>query len=507
MSNNRGNRLFRMEAKKKRGKDGTHGLLLVVLLVIVIAAHVFQLADVPTGLYADETSIGYNAARVAQAGVDEYGIRFPVYFRAFGEYKNPTYVYAVALIFRLFGISEFNLRLASAIFYIAGLILTFLLVSKVFKKSKAVEIYTIVAFGFLPVYFTLSRVSFEVISQLPWIAAANLCIWLLFYDERKGRFVVLKSIVCGLIMGTSIYTYSTARLLSFLMLVILWAVYFKRSTIKRLAVVTSTFLISLAPYAVFVLTHRGATTSRFRIISYMDDPISFGQKVHIFGRNFIEYWSPSFLVLHGDANLRHSSGPGGIIFLTIFILFLVGLFSIFRHRQELSKFTVFLAVNLLASPIAAAMTSESVPHALRSLLIGYYIFLFSCYGLAFLLSLRNYRKKTMLVGCLSVLLVFEIIIYQLHYFLIYPSKSIDAMESYDVKGSLQIAIAQDPQKILFVNNPAPTYANLEFSKLLVDNPDELAIEVTEQPVPALNSCVLYHRWDEKEIDKSPAESP
>ncbi|MGZ7041112.1 MAG: hypothetical protein ACXVH7_04900, partial [Thermoanaerobaculia bacterium] len=54
----------------------------------------------PPGFYLDEASIGYNALTIAQHGVDEQGERFPLYFRAFGEYKNPTYVYLMAGVFR-----------------------------------------------------------------------------------------------------------------------------------------------------------------------------------------------------------------------------------------------------------------------------------------------------------------------------------------------------------------------------------------------------------------------
>ena len=46
------------------------------------------------GLYVDEASIGYNAWTIAHFGVDEHGIHFPLFFEAFGEYKNPIYVYA-----------------------------------------------------------------------------------------------------------------------------------------------------------------------------------------------------------------------------------------------------------------------------------------------------------------------------------------------------------------------------------------------------------------------------
>src|SRR5260221_9642839 len=89
----------------------------VLLVVIIVFFHVWKLSELPRGLYADETSIGINAASISQHGYDQYGAAWPVFFKAFGEYKNPLYIYATAGIFKFFGISEFNLRVTSALFF------------------------------------------------------------------------------------------------------------------------------------------------------------------------------------------------------------------------------------------------------------------------------------------------------------------------------------------------------------------------------------------------------
>lgn len=493
-------------------------LIAIVLWLIVIAAHVFRLADVPAGLYMDESSIGYNAALIAQEGVDEYGVRFPTYFKAFGEYKNPIYIYASALLFKLFGVSVFNLRLTSCLFFLAGLFFTLLLTARLFPKNRFIQLYTLISLGFLPVFFVLSRVSFEAISQLTWVAATNLLVWLTFHGEhqadipksdRKNRHDYLKATVCGLLLGTSIYTYSTARLLSGLMLISLWAVYFsKKDSFKQLRLITITFLIALVPYLYFVRFHRGATTGRFKIISYLDDPISTPRKVFIFIQNYFEYWSPDFLLLSGDANLRHSIGHGGIIFGVTLLLFLVAIAAFLLRKprsgnQQLNRFTLFLSFNLLASPVAASLTSESVPHSLRSLLLGYYILLVSCYGLAFIQQIKDRRLKRGLLIGLSCLLVFEVAASQIYYFGAYPAKSIGAMESFDIQTSLQRAIAQNPDEIIFVNQPAAAYANLAFYTYLVDNPQNIPLTVSPEPeLTASNTCILYHKNNESALDSS-----
>ncbi len=152
------------------------------------------------------------------------------------------------------------------------------------------------------------------ISQLTWISGANLCIWIIFHEKDRNRKENLKTLACGLILGTSIYTYSTARLLTFLMLISLWIIYFKRDNIRKLALITSSFFISLVPYILFTINNPGATTGRFSSISYIDDSMPLITKSLTFLHNLLAYWSPDFLIIHGDTNLRHSTGLWGNYF-------------------------------------------------------------------------------------------------------------------------------------------------------------------------------------------------
>lgn len=486
---------------EKKSSQNTYNLLLILILSIILIAHVFQLTDLPAGLYLDETSIGYNAALMSQTGMDEHGIYYPVYFPAFGEYKNPIYIYTAALIFKIFGISEFNLRATSFIFYIGALIFTFLLVSKVFRRNKTVEIYTLISFGFLPLFFTLSRISFEVISQLTLISAANFWLWITFHGKERNKLKYLKTSLCGLFLGSSIYTYSTARLLSFLMLISLWVIYFKKDNIKKLGLITLTFFASLIPYILFTINNPEATTVRFRKISYIDDPIPIVQKVLRFIYNLASYWSPDFLIIHGDSNVRHSTGYGGIIFASILFLFFISLIYLVSNKR-INKFPMFLFVNLLLSPIGAALTSEGSPHALRSLLLGYYILLLSCYGLELMSIIGDKQIRKVIIISIFSFLLFEVVGYQFNYFIVYPSKSVIAMNSFDFKTSLQIAIEQNPQEIIFLNEPSLAYyTNLKFYSYLVENPKEIPIKITQKPVVTSDTCILYNRFYENKLDQ------
>jgi len=68
-------------------------ILLFLILILAFFLRVVNLEKAPAGFFCDEASIGYNAYLLLKTGKDEYGASWPIFFRAFGEYKNPIAVY------------------------------------------------------------------------------------------------------------------------------------------------------------------------------------------------------------------------------------------------------------------------------------------------------------------------------------------------------------------------------------------------------------------------------
>ncbi len=99
-------------------------MFLLAASLLVALLYFYDVPKNPVGFFVDEASIAYNAHTIAQSGRDEYGHAFPLYFRAFGEYKSPVYIYILSLVFRVTGPSGLVARVVSAI---AGLIAAVLL--------------------------------------------------------------------------------------------------------------------------------------------------------------------------------------------------------------------------------------------------------------------------------------------------------------------------------------------------------------------------------------------
>ena len=133
-------------------------LAAVVLLAAVL--RLYQLGDVPAGLYCDEAGNGYNAYALGTAGIDENGVHWPLYVWSFGTaYKNPAFIYAAILPVKLLGLSEFSVRLTSALFGIGTVAAMFLLGRALF--TPWVGFWSALFLAVCPWHLHFSRIAFE----------------------------------------------------------------------------------------------------------------------------------------------------------------------------------------------------------------------------------------------------------------------------------------------------------------------------------------------------------
>src|SRR5262245_36879860 len=96
---------FTLAASPDSSRSAPHYWKLLWLAGLAVA-YVIYASDVennPPGFLEDEASSAYNAYRISQTGSDEFGVRWPVYFRSSGDYKSPLYIYAEAAVFKLTG--------------------------------------------------------------------------------------------------------------------------------------------------------------------------------------------------------------------------------------------------------------------------------------------------------------------------------------------------------------------------------------------------------------------
>ena len=467
--------------------------------ILVLLAHIWHLDSVPRGLYVDESSIGLNAASVAKNAHDEHGKLLPIYFEAFGEYKNPIYIYAASFLFLLFGVSDFALRATSFAFYVIFLVGFIALTRQLFPQNRSLLLYSIVSIGFLPWIFSISRISFEVISQPAIMVWAIHAIVVAYSDIRQRFNLALHAFMAGSLIGLSVYSYSTSRVLSFGLLAIVLGLHYYKKYWERHFYLLAGALLLLLPYIFFSIDNPGALTYRFNLLTYVFDvQLSLLDKASIFLTNYLAYFDFSFLVVNGDPNPRHHTGFAGEIYIAVFILFILGIWALSsRILSPISdkRIPLFLLLNLIIAPIPAALTEPH--HSLRSIMLVFYILTISLFGLAALQKVKHNLLRYGLIITLLLILIFESTLYVQHYFTVYPAQSINAFESYGFKQSLAKALTYNPKDLVVTKYANQPYAHLEYYKYQI--PLMVPAHIAE-PVAAPGRCIIYFVGGESRLN-------
>jgi 4-amino-4-deoxy-L-arabinose transferase-like glycosyltransferase len=334
--------------------------------VLAFALYAVDVPRNPPGFYIDESSIAYNAHAVAQTGRDEYGEAWPLYFRAFGDYKNPTYVYLLAGVFRLTGPSITAARLLSAAL---GALAALLLGLLALRLTRRVEAFVVVACSALltPWLYESSRLVFEVAAYPLACVLFLLVLWRASSKKRWSAFDVL-ALACTLALLT--YTYSIGRLLAPLLAAGL-VFFITRRNLARVLVTWAAYVFTLVPLLVYSLRHPGALAGRFSLITYINTESGYTDVARGFVLHYLADVNPWRWLVMGEQNIRDHLPDSPALLAATVGLAAVGFFFVLReHRRE--PWWRFQLYALAASVVPAALTVNDFPQ-LR--LIAFPVFL------------------------------------------------------------------------------------------------------------------------------------
>src|SRR2546421_1305020 len=329
--------------------------LLVLLLVAVGVALCFEgLRHNPPGFHLDESSIAYNAHTVSQTGRDEHGEAWPLYFRAFGEFKNPVYVYLLAAVFRLTGPGILSARSLSATAGLAAAALLGLLAARS-TRSRATGLFVAASALLTPWLFELSRVVLEVSLYPLALALFLLC---LHSAAQKQRWTLRDAAMLAATLALLTYTYSIGRLLAPLLAVGL-LIFVRRAGWRSVLSAWALYALALAPLVVFGLRHPGALTSRFSLITYLTPRSTFADAALGFLRHYAANVNPWRLVVAGDPNydqMAHLLGAELMLAATA-LLSAVGAWIVLRRGRP-GAWWGFVLYGLAVSIVPASLTDE-----------------------------------------------------------------------------------------------------------------------------------------------------
>jgi 4-amino-4-deoxy-L-arabinose transferase-like glycosyltransferase len=340
-------------------------------LILALAAflRLFELITIPPPLHFDEAMNGNDALENLETG--QMDVFYPQNGGREGLYINIE----TALIY-LFGPEAWMLRLPAAVFGILTVWGAYLLAGELFSVPVGLLACFFMATSFWHVLF--SRLGLRA------IGAPLFAVWALYFlldamrRVRDGRPANTRIILAGFLCGMGFYTYIAYRVtpaLAFLVFVE-WFLQSRRRALRSFAVFTLASVITVAPLAFYFVRHPDALLHRSAEVSIFNQP-------HPFSELLLNIWKTVQMIFtKGDFDWLHNIAYRPVVFWPVAILFAAGvvvaIIAICR-RDGWFPHLLMLAWLVLGA-VPAVLSSESMPSAIRSILMIPAIFTLAAVG-------------------------------------------------------------------------------------------------------------------------------
>ncbi len=389
------------------------------ILILATILRLFWLGQVPIALNWDEVSMGYSAYSLSVTGADEWGARWPLFFRSYGEWKSAVYIYLLVPLVKFFGLTPVVVRLPSAVAGIFAVYLMYLLGKKLY--SDKVGLWAAFLLAVTPWHLMLSRPAFE----------ANIALTLVL----AGLYFFLSNrlLVSAIFFGLAPHTYNSAKLVVPLLVIYLLVTHRHQFTIKK--IIPFFLILALFAYPILANFSSGISQKRFSqvgltteldrvnaFIAYRQtSPLPVPLNRLIFNRytytayhafdNILSYFDPAYLVSNGGPHNQYRIPHRGILYLAELGLALIGAALALRTRSLLPLALILLGI------LPAAITKGD-HHVLRSILALPGWILLAALGIDYL---QHKKFKYLVIG--YWLLVIETVLFLSLYFVWYPRVS------------------------------------------------------------------------------------
>lgn len=404
--------------------------ILIFIFLFSLFLRFYKLGEIPQVLTRDEAAIGYNAYSILKTGRDEYGVKFPLWFLSFGDYKPPLYIYLTAPIIGIFGLNEFSIRFLSALSGSLTILIVYLLANELFKNyQKSFKKTVSLGFAFLlataPFHIFYSQMAY-VSNFALFLTTTGLFFYLKARENNKYFFLSL------LFFSSSLFTYNSTGFILPLLLPLVF--FFFKKEFKKPAIfifLTSFYII----YFLFILISKQYIKGRLEGTifdkSYIESEFlnftkekksKFISRPKLFIaykviNNYFSVFKKEFLFFGGDGHPWHDIGLTdkkiGNQYLITLPLFLAGVFLIFKIRK---KETFFLLSFFLISPLACTFTQD-VPNTNRLLeFLFLYLFIASI-GIYYISTIKKIKALILTItGTLFFISLFNYFDIYLHLF-------------------------------------------------------------------------------------------
>ncbi len=337
-------------------------LIFLLLFFSFISSFIFlyKLTSLPPCLNADEVTNAYDAYSILKTGKDQYGNFLPLRFASFGDYKLPLLTYLAIPFIKIFDLNELAIRLVNLPFVFFYPIIIYFLIKEFFQKNIIALIGSFLISINLGL-FLIARQAHE--GYLTTFFLTFTCLFFIKFIKTKKS---LHFYIFSFFILISLFGYHFSRLwLGFYFLIIIFLIIKKQINFKYLLIIILTSSLFLITDYLYKPT-RINNLLFFKNIGFIlkieelknEDQFPFIYNKFTIGANqilnsYLQYLSPNFLVINGDANHRFGYPEMGPITITEYIFIFFGLYFLFKNKE---KWRYFILGLLLFSPISGSLT-------------------------------------------------------------------------------------------------------------------------------------------------------
>lgn len=379
---------------------------IIVILSLAIFFRFFLLGSVPPGLYPDVAVNGMDAIHANETG--DYKVFYPANNGREGLFMNMD-----AVVFKVLGPGLWQLRVAGALAGVLTVLGVYLLGKEIFDKRVGIFAALFMSTSFWAVNF--SRIGFRAILvplALVWGS------YFLFKAFKENKFWYY--ILAGLIFGLGFHTYIAYKASVLIFAIIFgYKVFLEKGYFIKSWLRVGVFGIALAllafPILYYQQTHKG-DAARTGQVSVFNPAVNKGNLVKTLAITSAK--GLGMYNFYGDPNSRHNfkSLPAlnplvGIAFLIGFYLSVKAFFSKIKKRDEEFFAYGFLLLSFFVMMIPSVLTEEGMPHSLRAIGTMPFAFLFAGIGVDFLLKIKKFNFKNILIPLLGLIILFDFTLY------------------------------------------------------------------------------------------------
>ncbi len=316
--------------------------VLTAIVLVAAGLRLPGLTQAPPGLNQDEASTAWNAWCLLKTGMDQVGVRWPIFYvHALGENRTTLYMY-LTIPFQAFGaLNVWTTRLPAAVAGVATVLLTYWVGSRLFGRPTGLMAAAVLALN--PWHIQLSRFGHDasIGPLLPAVALAAL-LWARFpLAPAEAQPRVWKALVAGLAIGICCYGYPAARLFVLALLAgcvlvtgrAWWCLLRTRAGLSALAALLLGLGVTVGPLGYQHLAHAEVISKRGEAVRLWGETDSFGQRAAKVGARYAAHFGPDFLFVHGDHHEIQWTQGFGVLDWYVLPLLLAGLgFALWHVR-------------------------------------------------------------------------------------------------------------------------------------------------------------------------------